>query len=97
MDVDFNGYHVRFRDIARGGLRLVTPSTSEQYALESARHYDQCYGLALAQQLKNKDIPEGGSKAVVLIQSYGLSDAGKALVKTEIGQGNDRCDIRFNC
>jgi glutamate dehydrogenase len=42
----FNGYHVRFRDIARGGLRLVTPATTEQYALESARQYDECYGLA---------------------------------------------------
>jgi|TARA_B110000305_G_scaffold229429_1_gene280421 glutamate dehydrogenase len=26
----FNGYHVRFRDIARGGMRLVTPLTEEQ-------------------------------------------------------------------
>ena len=76
----FNGFHVRFRDIARGGLRLVTPSTAEQYALESSRHYDECYGLAYAQQLKNKDIPEGGSKAVALIQTYGLSETAKALV-----------------
>jgi len=53
----FNAYHVRFRDISRGGLRLVTPPTSEQMALESAHQYDECYGLAFAQQLKNKDIP----------------------------------------
>jgi len=65
----FNGYHVRFRDISRGGLRLVAPASSEQLALESARHYDECYGLAFAQQLKNKDIPEGGSKAVCLIDT----------------------------
>ncbi len=55
----FDGYHVRFRDIARGGMRLVTPATSEQFALEAAHQYDECYGLAYAQQLKNKDIPEG--------------------------------------
>lgn len=67
----FNGYHVRFRDIARGGLRLVTPANPEQLALESARQYDECYGLALAQQMKNKDIPEGGSKAVNLIDVAG--------------------------
>jgi glutamate dehydrogenase len=30
----FNGFHVRFRDIARGGLRLVTPSSVEQLAIE---------------------------------------------------------------
>jgi len=47
----FDGYHVRFRDIARGGMRLVTPSSSEQYALESAHQYDECYGLAYAQQV----------------------------------------------
>jgi glutamate dehydrogenase len=60
---------VRFRDISRGGLRLVAPANSEQLALESARQYDECYGLAFAQQLKNKDIPEGGSKAVCLIDA----------------------------
>jgi glutamate dehydrogenase len=68
----FNGYHVRFRDIARGGMRLVTPASLEQYALESARQYDECYGLASAQQLKNKDIPEGGSKAVCLVDTNNL-------------------------
>jgi glutamate dehydrogenase len=63
----FNAFHVRFRNIARGGLRLVTPHSPEQQALESARQYDECYSLAAAQQMKNKDIPEGGSKAVCLI------------------------------
>lgn len=76
----FDGYHVRFRDIARGGMRLVTPPTPEQYALESSHQYDECYGLAFAQQMKNKDIPEGGSKAVNLINVCGLSEAGKHLV-----------------
>lgn len=26
----FNGFHTRFRDIARGGMRIVTPPTPEQ-------------------------------------------------------------------
>jgi glutamate dehydrogenase len=63
----FNGFHVRFRDIARGGLRVVVPPSKEQHVVESARQYDEVYSLAFAQQLKNKDIPEGGSKAVVLV------------------------------
>jgi len=63
----FDGFHVRFRDIARGGLRMVTP-TIRAYEAESCRHYDENYNLAFAQQLKNKDIPEGGSKGVVLIR-----------------------------
>ncbi len=62
----FDGFHVRFRDIARGGVRIVRPNSVEQYALEVERLYDEVYGLALAQQLKNKDIPEGGSKGVIL-------------------------------
>ena len=65
----FNGFHCRFRDIARGGLRIVTPPNSDQYALESTRQFDEAYGLSFAQQLKNKDIPEGGAKAVVLVNS----------------------------
>ena len=76
----FDGYHVRFRDIARGGMRLVTPASNEQFALESAHQYDECYGLAYAQQLKNKDIPEGGSKAVVLIDTVGMSNNGRDFV-----------------
>lgn len=62
----FDGFHVRFRDIARGGVRIVRPAGAEQYTLEAERHYDEAYGLADAQQHKNKDIPEGGSKGVIL-------------------------------
>ncbi|DAZ94639.1 TPA: hypothetical protein N0F65_010726 [Lagenidium giganteum] len=62
----FKGFHVRFRDIARGGLRVVYPNSPDAHSLESARQYNEAYNLAFAQQLKNKDIPEGGSKAVVL-------------------------------
>ncbi len=62
-----DGFHVRFRDIARGGLRAVRPAGQEQYVRESERLYDEAYGLAFAQQLKNKDIPEGGAKAVVVL------------------------------
>eukprot|EP00928_Gymnodinium_smaydae_P020417 TRINITY_DN17892_c0_g2_i1.p1 TRINITY_DN17892_c0_g2~~TRINITY_DN17892_c0_g2_i1.p1 ORF type:complete len:1064 (+),score=233.87 TRINITY_DN17892_c0_g2_i1:397-3192(+) len=63
----FNGFHNRFQNIARGGLRLVTPPTADMLAMESSRYYDEVYGLSHAQELKNKDIPEGGSKAVVLV------------------------------
>ena len=62
----FDGFHVRFRDIARGGVRVVRPSSPEQLILEGDRLYDEVYGLAQAQQLKNKDIPEGGGKAVIV-------------------------------
>lgn len=62
----FDGFHVRFHDIARGGVRVVRPLGPEQLALETDRLFDEVYGLAHAQQLKNKDIPEGGAKAVIV-------------------------------
>ncbi len=64
----FEGFHVRFREIARGGVRVVKPIGAEQHAIEAERLYEEVYGLASAQQLKNKDIPEGGAKAVILIR-----------------------------
>jgi len=63
----FEGFHVRFANIARGGLRVVAPPSLEAHVTESRRHFAECFGLAWAQQLKNKDIPEGGSKAVCLV------------------------------
>merc|ERR1719464_2002063 len=65
----FHGFHNRFQNIARGGLRLVTPPSHEQCLAESSRIYDEVYGLSFAQDLKNKDIPEGGSKAVCLVDT----------------------------
>lgn len=62
-----NAFHCRFKDIARGGLRLVSPATEDIHALESSRQFDEVYNLSYAQQLKNKDIPEGGSKGVILV------------------------------
>jgi glutamate dehydrogenase len=64
----FNGFHVRFRDIARGGVRIIKPGSFDAHAREAERLYDEVYHLAQAQQLKNKDIPEGGSKAVILLE-----------------------------
>lgn len=71
----FTGFHVRFADIARGGLRVVTPATSELLAVEGVRQYNECYDLAYAQQMKNKDIAEGGAKAVCLVDVVGLNNA----------------------
>ncbi len=64
----FDGFHVRFRDVARGGMRLVPTRNQEHYLFESSRVFDEAWRLASAQQLKNKDIAEGGAKAVVVIK-----------------------------
>jgi len=60
-------FQVRYRDTARGGVRVVRTWTQEHFELESNRLFDEVTKLASAQQFKNKDIPEGGSKAVILL------------------------------
>lgn len=64
----FDGFHNRFKDIARGGLRVIKPATLAQWAREAERLFDEVYGLSWAQQQKNKDIPEGGSKCAILVR-----------------------------
>ena len=63
----YRGFQVRFRDTARGGLRIVMPRDLSQYEGNIAGLFDEVIGLSYAQQMKNKDIPEGGSKAVIVV------------------------------
>ena len=64
---EFRGFHLRFRDIARGGIRIVKSRSAEAYAINARSLFDENYNLANTQQRKNKDIPEGGSKGVILL------------------------------
>ena len=64
---EFRGFHLRFRDISRGGIRIVKSRNKELYAINARTQFDENYNLANTQQRKNKDIPEGGSKGVVLL------------------------------
>ena len=68
---DFRGFQVRYRDIARGGVRVVMPRNAADYDNALAGLFDEVNGLASAQQMKNKDIPEGGSKAVLVVRPGG--------------------------
>jgi len=62
----FRGFHIRFREIARGGIRFVRSPTTVDYDLNSDFIFEENYNLALTQQRKNKDIPEGGAKGTIL-------------------------------
>ncbi|EGZ08721.1 hypothetical protein PHYSODRAFT_564655 [Phytophthora sojae] len=64
---EFRGFHVRFLDVARGGIRMIRSSHAQVYLNNASSLFDECYGLASTQHRKNKDIPEGGSKGVVLL------------------------------
>eukprot|EP00959_Pyramimonas_sp_CCMP1952_P318916 6672748-Pyramimonas_sp.AAC.2 len=41
----FKGFHVRFRDIARGGCRVVAPLGIDQHTAESSRTFNEAYSL----------------------------------------------------
>ena len=64
---EFRGFHLRFRDIARGGIRIITSPSHQAFVHNSDMLFHECYNLAHTQQKKNKDIPEGGSKGVILL------------------------------
>eukprot|EP00331_Platyophrya_macrostoma_P009142 CAMPEP_0176424938 /NCGR_PEP_ID=MMETSP0127-20121128/11120_1 /TAXON_ID=938130 /ORGANISM="Platyophrya macrostoma, Strain WH" /LENGTH=994 /DNA_ID=CAMNT_0017806061 /DNA_START=97 /DNA_END=3081 /DNA_ORIENTATION=+ len=72
----WRGFHVRFTEIARGGVRLIL-STPNTYHKNKTTVFQENYNLAHTQLLKNKDIPEGGSKGTILVSSRYLNAANK--------------------
>lgn len=75
---DFRGFHIRFRDIARGGIRIVRSRSVDAYNVNVRNLFDENYNLAATQQKKNKDIPEGGSKGVILLDPGVAQETPKA-------------------
>jgi len=64
---EFRGFHLRFQDVARGGIRIVKSQNRESFSINCKTLFDENYNLAATQQRKNKDIPEGGSKGTILL------------------------------
>uniref|UniRef100_A0A831UFM9 Amino acid dehydrogenase n=1 Tax=Geobacter metallireducens TaxID=28232 RepID=A0A831UFM9_GEOME len=61
------GYHIGFSDIARGGWRTVICRTADDLITNANTLFRENFVLAHTQHLKNKDIYEGGSKLVTLL------------------------------
>jgi glutamate dehydrogenase len=87
------GFHIRFRDLARGGLRSILPRNFEQHENERCGVFLEAYNLALTQQKKNKDIPEGGAKAVILCEPYNLSLEEKNSLKISLASKGLKGDL----
>lgn len=66
--LSFIGFHIRFEDLARGGLRTVIPQKFEQSIAERNNIFSECYNLSYTQHKKNKDIPEGGAKGIIFVE-----------------------------
>ena len=90
------GYHIGFSDIARGGWRTILTKGWDDYVTTAATLFRENYVLAHTQHLKNKDIYEGGSKMVVLLDAADLADhdlVTRRLYKLQYGFINAFFDI----
>lgn len=64
-----SGYHIGFSDIARGGWRTLMTQGRDDYITSANTLFRENYVLAHTQHLKNKDIYEGGSKLVAILNT----------------------------
>ncbi|NGX41982.1 MAG: NAD-specific glutamate dehydrogenase, partial [Chlamydiae bacterium] len=80
----FFGFHIRFKDLARGGVRTVYPKQAEHVISERNNVFTECYNLAYTQQMKNKDIPEGGSKATIFLKPFDRLESEAIILKNEL-------------
>ena len=92
------GYHIGFSDIARGGWRTVIARSSDDFITASNTLFREVYVLAHTQHLKNKDIYEGGSKLVLVLDASDLDQPGgeietRRLYKLQYGITNAFLDI----
>ncbi|WP_026843215.1 NAD-glutamate dehydrogenase domain-containing protein [Citrifermentans bremense] len=71
------GYHIGFSDIARGGWRTVIARNVDDYITNSNTIFRENFVLAHTQHLKNKDIYEGGSKLVLILNAADLQRGGE--------------------
>ncbi|OTA60857.1 NAD-specific glutamate dehydrogenase-like protein [Hypoxylon sp. EC38] len=81
ISAEARGFHLRFKDVARGGIRIVKSRSKEAYSINARNLFDENYALASTQQRKNKDIPEGGSKGVILLDAKQQDRAREAFEK----------------
>ena len=77
-----SGYHIGFSDIARGGWRTIITQGRDDYITSADTMFRENYVLAHTQHLKNKDIYEGGSKMVAVLQAGG--DAEKEAIRQQL-------------
>jgi glutamate dehydrogenase len=80
----FIGFNIRFKDLARGGVRTVIPDRMEQYFQERNHIFSEAYNLAYTQQKKNKDIPEGGAKTAILLEPFEVFSEEEEIYKKEM-------------
>jgi glutamate dehydrogenase len=76
------GYHIGFSDIARGGWRTVIARSADDFITNANTIFRENFVLAHTQHLKNKDIYEGGSKLVLILDAGDLQRSGDREMET---------------
>lgn len=90
----FFGFHIRFKDLARGGLRTVFPQQHERMVVERNHVFMECYNLAFTQHKKNKDIPEGGAKAIIFLKPFDRLESEAEILRNEMETASiESCEI----
>jgi len=80
----FFGFHIRFKDLSRGGLRTIYLLQPEYLITERNNVFTECYNLAYTQHKKNKDIPEGGSKAIIFLKPFERLESEALILQSEL-------------
>ncbi|KAF3362325.1 putative NAD-specific glutamate dehydrogenase [Chlamydiales bacterium STE3] len=80
----FFGFHIRFKDLSRGGLRTVFPALMEHMVAERNNMFTECYNLSLTQHMKNKDIPEAGAKGIIFLKPFSRLDSETDIYRSEL-------------
>lgn len=91
-----SGYHIGFSDIARGGWRTLITQGRDDYITSANTMFRENYVLAHTQHLKNKDIYEGGSKLVAILNTHpgeGAAFVRQHLYKLQFGFINAFLDL----
>ncbi|MGB5454045.1 MAG: NAD-glutamate dehydrogenase domain-containing protein [Sedimenticolaceae bacterium] len=91
-----SGYHIGFSDIARGGWRTLITQGRDDYITSANTMFRENYVLAHTQHLKNKDIYEGGSKLVAILNAHpgeGAAFVRQHLYKLQFGFINAFLDL----
>lgn len=84
----FIAFHIRFKDLSRGGLRTVYPKRKERMQAELNTVFSECYNLAYTQNEKNKDIPEGGAKGIIFLKPYAHLSSEAEILAAEFRAAN---------
>ncbi|MBM3184245.1 MAG: glutamate dehydrogenase, partial [Chlamydiae bacterium] len=80
----FIAFNIRFRELARGGVRTVLPEKREIFTHDRNNLFSEAYNLAYTQQKKNKDIPEGGAKTVLLLKPMDVFTKEESIYRQEM-------------